>query len=73
LYAQGQAMEGSNLRAALNLYRDAAKQGNGLAAKRLWELLKDKDATASEAARYQRQAWDLKVPGVPEPKGPVRL
>ena len=73
LFTQGQSLEASNRRLALASYRQAAQQSHGPAQKRLWELLKDTAGSESEAAKYQKEAWDPKVPGVPEPKGPVRF
>ena len=72
LFERGQKLEGTSLRQAEGAYRDAAQQGHGASQKRLWELLL-KAGRASEAVRYQKEAWDQQVPGVPEPKSAIRL
>ena len=72
LFERGQSLEGTSLRQAESAYRDAAQQGHGASQKRLWELLL-KAGRTSEAVRYQKDAWDQKVPGVPEPKSAIRL
>ena len=72
LFERGQKLEGTSLRQAESAYRDAAQQGHGASQKRLWELLL-KAGRETEAVRYQREAWDQKVPGVPEPRSAIRL
>ena len=72
LFERGQSLEGTSLRQAEGAYREAAQQGHGASQKRLWELLL-KAGRTSEAVRYQKDAWDQKVPGVPEPKSAIRL
>lgn len=72
LYERGQKLESTSPRQAEAAYREAAQQGHGPSQKRMWELL-SKTGRESEAVRYQRDAWEQKVPGVPEPKGAMRL
>ena len=72
LFERGQRLEGTSQRQAEAAYRDAAQQGHGPSQKRMWELL-SKSGRESEAVRYQKEAWEQKVPGVPEPKGALRF
>lgn len=72
-YSKAQSLEVTNLRLALGAYKEAAQLGHGPSQKRLWELLKDTPGSESVASVYQIAAWNQKVPGVPEPKAPIRL
>ena len=72
LYERGRSLEGTSLRRAEADFKEAAQQGHGPSQKRMWELL-SKSGRDSEAARYQKEAWDQRVPGVPEPKGAMRF
>ena len=72
LYERGRSFEGTSPRRAEADFKEAAQQGHGPSQKRMWELL-SKAGRDSEAARYQKEAWDQKVPGVPEPKGAIRF
>ena len=67
LYERGKKLEARSPRLAEAAYRDAAQQGHGASQKRMWELLSG-SGRAADAGRYQKDAWDQHVPGVPKPK-----
>lgn len=74
LFAQGEAHEkAGRARQARAAYRQAAEQNYGPALKKMWELTRNEPGSESESARWQKRAFDQKIPGVPEPKGPLRL
>jgi colicin import membrane protein len=61
------------MRPAKAAYERAAEGGNAAAAKRRWEIAVAEKATPDEIARWQRRAFQLGAPGVPEPRGPAVL
>lgn len=67
LYERGKKLEARSPRLAEAAYRDAAQQGHGPSQKRMWEL-QSGSGRAADAGRYQKDAWDQNVAGVPKPK-----
>lgn len=67
LYERGKKLEARSPRLAEAAFRDAAQQGHGPSQKRMWQLLSG-SGRGADAGRYQQDAWDQKVPGIPKPK-----
>ena len=74
LYEQAVTLEGSGQSGqAMRLYRQAANGGNGAATKKMWEMLRNQPGAEREAVDWQRRAYNLNLPGVPEPASAVRM
>jgi hypothetical protein len=72
LFAEGASLEATSMRRAKLVYTEAANAGHGPSQKRLYEIFKAEN-NAGEALKWQKRAFDNKVPGVPKPEEAVRL